>query len=112
MVFALGSWKVQARIRRSISATGSAASFAGVGAWANRARATGKLVSSRVRIDRTQATRISKTEECPSAASSNRAAFGYGAIAARKRGIAASMSKVRGPPLFVLRRGFFALDMG
>src|SRR5262249_18279548 len=82
--------------------TDSFATSAGVFARANRPRATGSVVSSRVRMLMMQATRISKTDVCPSAASSNSAAFGYGATASRSSGIASSMSKGRLP------LGFFA----
>ena len=62
-------------------ATDRAATAAGVRGSAKSARATGSVASSYVRIEMMQATRTSKTELCPSAASSKSAALGNGAVA-------------------------------
>src|SRR5215218_6199793 len=73
----------------------SRARASAVGAAANRLWAASKLTSSRVRIERMQATSCSKREVWPSSARANIAAFGSGLTARRIRVTTSAISNLR-----------------
>src|SRR6266851_1427604 len=92
---ALTRWKAHLLISASMSLMSSSAISAGVRARTNNARAMARLVSSRVRTEIRQATRISKAEVWPASKSWNSIARGNGLITSRTRSMATSMSNGR-----------------
>ena len=95
---ALLAWKVTAGMRRSISLTSSSARSLAVGACLKSRTAVGRLTSSRVRMERMQATSWWNTERYPRSASSNIAARGKVWIACRTAARTSPTSKgILGP---------------